>query len=298
MSGPFVYVPSADSYPTPFGVPYPTSQRSPFIPAIPIQGSPWTPVSSLPGTPNRPSATLPAAPDGYIPAYIPVHTRRPSWNGTPPSPFHPASLEVPPLGRPRSNSHGATTYVPFQNPAPMWPGVNPWFYPANQMYVVNPWLNGEAPRSDFLFNLSYPNFAPMRFLGMGQQVALGWEELSQPATHPPITRLEIVCDLIPEWPIVLDAGAQAQPIRLYDVLLVVHRSLHSQITQDDWKRLSDEAQRRVAKAYERRCALLPQLELVQKSQGVKRVDFLRKKIWFRGLVRMPQGINVMKMIVA
>jgi hypothetical protein len=174
--------------------------------------------------------------------------------------------------------------------------------------TMHPWLNAEMPRSDFIFNLSTPHFAPMRYVGNNQSVLLTSEELGQPATHPPIYQLNMQCDLIPNWPIALQYNPNpyrsgntyptvAPPITLGDVLSGIHNSLQLGISQYDWAALSLEQERAVSKAYTKRCKAMASTTMIR-NEGVKRVDFLRGKVWFRGLARVGEGLENLKLIVS
>jgi len=127
--------------------------------------------------------------------------------------------------------------------------------------------------------------------------------MSHQATWPPATRLRVICDLIPQWPIdlVLDdslyvPGTVPPPIKVGDLLAAIHRTLHERITHDDWGRLTEEQVVAVSRAYTRRCRMLPQHEMTERKDGVKKVDFLLKNVWFRGLVPTTDP-TVVKLIV-
>ncbi|KAF8997826.1 hypothetical protein BDQ17DRAFT_1248084, partial [Cyathus striatus] len=112
------------------------------------------------------------------------------------------------------------------------------------------------------------------------------------ATHPPLTRLRIVCDRLPEWPIDIK---KRSGITVSHVLKAIHEHLHTSIVQPDWDELSSNQQKEVNKAYLKRCRNAGTAEEMFKRQGVKRIDFLCDKIWFRGLVF--EGPDKMKMFV-
>jgi hypothetical protein len=138
------------------------------------------------------------------------------------------------------------------------------------------------------------------------------EQLQEPATHPTLTRMRIISDIIPHWPIDLQfrqpgtvpyspyAPFQAQPalppIRLTDVLVAIHQAMHRRITQTDWENLGKPQQRAITKAYLARCGMSGH----ERAQGVKRVDFLLGRTRVLGLVRggMDDGWDVMKLILA
>lgn len=330
MSSSFVYTPQINYRNSPYLAPYYNQAYSPFIPELSLSNSPYTRAPSLPPSPNL----------GYIPLGSPYSTnqvpfpgssdpgvyppdpwtrdRRPSWHGDgPATSATTAWLNSPLQGyqRQQTRSFGAN---PFSQPAGMdgyWPTATSSYSPYNApqplmppQITMHPWLNAEMPRSDFIFNLSTPQFAPMRYLGNNQSILLTSEELGQPATHPPIYQLHMQCDLIPNWPITLQYNPNpyrsantyptvAPPITLGDVLSGIHNSLQLGITQYDWAALSVEQERAVSKAYTRRCKAMASTTMIR-NEGVKRVDFLLGKVWFRGLARVGEGLENLKLIVS
>lgn len=332
MSSPYVYTPFAQYQPTPYLHPYYNNQQqnSPFIPdATLYPQSPYTASASLPGSPRCPAVGLPSP--NHIPEYdtnfiqnwdIPRRERRPSWHGVSGgggSPMMASHMLQAPyaIGHNRRHSFGnhGSPYHPFVGLPPQgyspYGGPAPWGagYPtAPPQFQVHPWLNGESPRGDFIFNVASHAFAPSRLVGPGQTSLLTSEDLLQSAFHPPVTRLKIVCDMIPQWPIVLEYNSysaahqgfpnNAPPITLGDVLVAIHKGLNERISHVDWARLSMAEETAVSRAYTRRCKSYPHMEMVERSQGVKKVDFLLDKVWFKGLVRSAESYEVMKLILA
>ncbi|KAG5637112.1 hypothetical protein H0H81_005750 [Sphagnurus paluster] len=331
MSGPYVYKPAVpvQQYPQFQNAPYYVNTPQPTTPFIPDSALyPTTPYSnpaslpaSLPTTPNHRPGALPAsAPNQYaFPATAPTtgwntgypaawdgfqRERRPSWHGQNPGHF---LQPTPPYaeGYPRRHSFGVASggYTPAQ-----FQGYIPHVPPTPSAFYLHPWINGEAPRSDFFFDLARP-FAPQRQYGPGQFGPLSAPELMEAATHPPITQLRIQCDAIPQWPIELrlDPYVQTQvyselnpppPISLQDVFIAVHRSLQKQIAHVDWDQLSHAQEYEIAKAFTQRCRAIPGQFEHERSQGVKRVDYLLGKTRMAGLMRvgMADGWQVMKLI--
>lgn len=330
MTSSFVYTPQVNYRNSPYLAPYYNQAYSPFIPELSLSNSPYARAPSLPPSPNP----------GYIPLGSPYSTnqvpfpgsspdpgvyppdpwtrdRRPSWHGDgPATSATTAWLNNPLQGyqRQQTRSFGAN---PFSQPAGLdgyWPAASsysPYTAPPPPLMpqiTMHPWLNAEMPRSDFIFNLSTPQFAPMRYVGNNQSILLTNDELGQPATHPPIYQLHMQCDHIPNWPITLQYNPNpyrsantyptvAPPITLGDVLSGIHNSLHLGITQYDWAALSLEQERAVSKAYTKRCKAMASTTMIR-NEGVKRVDFLLGKVWFRGLARVGEGLENLKLIVS
>ncbi|KAF8879384.1 hypothetical protein BD779DRAFT_1154796 [Infundibulicybe gibba] len=336
MSNPYVYTPAS----RPANIPYiptsynypPSQQGSPFIPNLSLyHTSPYSNPSSLPGSPYNYNHNLPNTPD-YVPFPgadydphaaswgIPPRQRRPSWHGAVPGQPSTPYLRAPdvPIGYRR---HSFGSHSPYQPPPVQqgWsqyqtPGqLSPWsnLYPPlpDTRVLIHPFLDGESPRRDFLFDLSSNVFSPMRHVGPGQTIPISDQELREPATHPPITRLRIVCDLIPQWPLIMEYNPQQDgqtianagfppPILLVDILVALHRHLHQRISHTDWAKLSISEETAVARAYTRRCRSSPSLEALQRNQGVKRIDFFLDRFTFRGLVRTGDGWDELRLIVA
>jgi len=89
------------------------------------------------------------------------------------------------------------------------------------------------------------------------------------------------------------------PITLGDVLYAIHQTLQSQITHKEWAELDEREGTAVAKAYVRRYKLAPGHESRIATEGVKRVDYLLKKVLFAGLSRKngDQGYENLKLLV-
>ncbi|KAJ6497635.1 hypothetical protein C8R45DRAFT_983673 [Mycena sanguinolenta] len=346
MSGPFIYTPDTDYFP-PFpagrwGRGYPHSPYAPnqtIYPSSPYSG----PLVSDDGMPNTPQRPLFSAYDGFSESLgwsTPRRRRRRlSWHGSsaprvspfiPPPPL-PSFLEQ--SGRSWGNSTGTPTgwypppppAPPFSAPAysaaqfsaplfsaPLPPVPHPYVsgYPQfpGQLHI-HPWINGDAPCPEFVFDLSVTSFSPCRVAGQDHLVALSPADLQQSAFYPPVTKLRITCDMAPDWPIDLICPVgmgmmPAPPITLGDILVAIHKKMHQPITHDDWDRLSPAEEGLISRAFTRRCrreSIHPGTryrrddELPERQLGVKVVDFLQGKNIFRGLV---QTSGFVKMVVS
>lgn len=318
MSSPYVYSQTAsnDYYQTPYYYHTPRP-HTPFFPPSPhsLPASPRIHPVTPPTVPIPfPSAPFPSAPDFN---YAPWETRqrRPSWQGPAPSSawLHPSPDYLPfQAPYPRRHSFSNPSYQP-PHPSQYTPWSAPQSITSPQLYI-NPWINGSSPRNDFYFDLSTTTFTPLRLYGNGQPTILPPEEMREPATHPPLTRLRIICDLIPTWPIHLELpptpyspynsnqfayqqpSPSSPPITLMDVLVAVHQAMHSRITHIDWAKVSKKEQREITRAYTVRCGGSEH----ERAQGVKRVDFLLGRTRMIGLVRsrMEDGWEVMRLLLA
>ncbi|GLB42534.1 hypothetical protein LshimejAT787_1105490 [Lyophyllum shimeji] len=276
-------------YPTPWG--YNRERRPSWHASNPgsLHPSPNRSAIPLPATAPTDRFTFPTyglEPD-YPTSWGYNRERRPSWHASQDG----AWLQVPNgVGRNRRHSFGASARPPL--------------FQGGVLYI-NPWINAESPRNDFYFDLAPPSFNPQRLYGTGQSTLLPSEDMIQPATHPPISRLRIICDAIPQWPCELQldpyqtGGYQPPPISLSDVLVAVHRNMHRPIGDADWLRLGEQGKIAVANAFSRRCRATSTTFDHERSKGVKRVDYLLGRTQMRGLVRATssEGWEVMKLIV-
>ncbi|KAJ7099544.1 hypothetical protein B0H15DRAFT_820654 [Mycena belliarum] len=314
MSSPFIYSPHS-SYFQPFPPPsgyFPRTyqqQVSPFLPTEAIYpSSPYLDPLRSHEAPNTPMYSGPR------------RRRHLSWSGgsTPRiSPFIPPSLLPAYLDHQPAaqNVWGSTAWYPQAPPYTAPPFSAPPQTFSASSYVsgypqfpgslqIHPWLNGDAPSQEFVFDMSITAFDPRRFVGPGQQpVPLSIADYQAPAFFPPITKLRIICDMIPNRPIDLVFGAGGYggappPITLGDVLVAIHRKMHQRITHQDWERLSMSEEARVSRAFIQRCRIesmrheggfRSDSDLPERQQGVKVVDFLLGRYMFKGLTRSEDG---------
>lgn len=311
-------------YQTPYLWPYQPSQISPFIPP-----------SLLPPSPNAGSGTRRVRfeeDDQYLGARV----RPPSWHGSapvanpapfpsPPLMYAPLPAVMPVAGPSPGYGHHRRLSDSILPPPQPWMTVPTWIaYPHPQYRApppsqFHPLLNGESGQEISLFlDLSLHSFTPIRTTRPGQTtgVALGQDELRQQATHPGVTRMTITCDLIPDWPVVLEpqrdpgyrsdylsvpstSSQSVQPITVADVLIAIHRMLQKQITHRDWVKLSHDESTAIAKAYTRRCRTFSSAEKFEASQGVRRIDYLKDKYVFKGLSRCrgEDGFEYVRLLV-
>ncbi|KAF9648735.1 hypothetical protein BDM02DRAFT_3095887 [Thelephora ganbajun] len=155
------------------------------------------------------------------------------------------------------------------------------------------------------FDLALFEFRPVDSKGTPIPV----QTLAEPATHPPTTRLVVTSDQVPRWPVVLDYHAATlgtphstsmlPPITLGDVLYAIHQTMQAQITHREWAELNEKEEIAVAKAYTKRYKLVAGHEARLAAEGVKRVDYLLRKVMFAGLTRRngDQGYENLRLLV-
>ena len=140
------------------------------------------------------------------------------------------------------------------------------------------------------------------------------DTLAQPATDPPTAahdQLLLTSHKFP-WTIVVKAGSHSPSkksklfkwrssvtgdvITNLDVLYAIHTTLISQVTPEEWEKLENgsKAQRRVARAYDRRCSVMGGRE-----SGVRRVDWLGSETHLVGIeVDRSGGGSIGKLVFA
>ena len=82
-------------------------------------------------------------------------------------------------------------------------------------------------------------------------------------------------------------------------MYAIHQTMQTQITHKEWAELDEREELAVGKAYMRRYKLVPGYESRLAGEGVKRVDYLFKKVAFAGLSRKngDQGYENLKLLV-
>ncbi|EKM75314.1 hypothetical protein AGABI1DRAFT_132335 [Agaricus bisporus var. burnettii JB137-S8] len=299
----------------------PSPYVSPYRGSVSLPGgSPHSPNTHLPQTfeysPWQRSTALPyeyaadAPPPWAPPPTSPTYGGQYSY--APPSPSgHHHHHHTRPRSRSHSHSQGQYEYSPssyYTNPNPSFPNPTATNYaPNSQPYHVHPLLDGKHQTSSITFNLSSPTYSPTISVGPGNWSRIPDHELRHPATWPPVHRLRIICDFLPQWPIDIEldpsyfgggfpqAGANIPPIQVGDVLWKIWESMRTAITQLDWASLPPGNQDAVSKAFAKRYRPYGNIE---REKGVMRIDYTLGKVWFKGLTRVGDGVDVLKMHVA
>ncbi|KAH0578146.1 hypothetical protein J132_08109 [Termitomyces sp. J132] len=283
--------------------PYPPHLVTPCIPDLTLyppspysnSGCPNRRLPSDPTTPNTPSIALPPTGpwDGCR------RERRLSFQGFNPGNLWPDTaqqyLNVANVPR-RRHSFGHAVYQPPY----LWPGLFTPPYLWQGLFtplLIDPCINAESPCPDFFFDLSPPIFQPMQLSHNGQSRLLLEGEMTQHATSPPVTRMKIVFDEFPCWPCCVSRDPLFT-ITLLDVLIEIHRHVHTQITMEDFAGLSSWGQAQVAQAFTKRCDAIPDNSVEERARGVKRVDYLLGKTRLVGLLHRghEDGWALMKVV--
>ena len=210
------------------------------------------------------------------------HKRRPSWcTGTPtPSTITHAGGRQELLCDPQY-LHPSRQNNPYLQRIPRIVTLAPASGPAQSRTLKFHSLLLPSSNEIYL-DLSLSEFQPLDAKGnpIAQRI------LAQAATEPPIKRFEIRSHYVPQWPVILDhdAGTHlASPITLGHVLCTIHLTMQTQVTHEEWGRLGDKKMSAATEAYLQRCNRVPGDKNHIAKKGVRRVDYLHRKVMFAGL---------------
>ncbi|KAF5357130.1 hypothetical protein D9756_006790 [Leucocoprinus leucothites] len=212
-------------------------------------------------------------------------------------------------GHTRRHSFGASKRVKFaldlENQQS--PETRPRSKSGGNQFTLHPLLDRHAPQKFLMFDLSTPEFFAKKYLGSGQTERLSRAELTEPASWPALSRLRIECDLVSQWPLSFEPDPEylarknlspkdkIPPISLGDILFKIYEHFATGVTSKEWEALSLEDQVAIAQSYTRRCKDLGPGEQIERSQGVKRIDYCLGKVWFRGLTKAGDKTDVWKL---
>lgn len=110
---------------------------------------------------------------------------------------------------------------------------------------------------------------------------LGYQLISSDdATNPPVSRLQIICDLLPfRWPI---EARNDRGVKVHDVIEAIYKVAQVPLRPDEWERMSSKDRNRIQAAYKLRWMNAAQPE-VERQRGVRRIDCLLHYTRFGGL---------------
>ena len=270
-------------------------QPSPFIPPANLEagGSPY--ISPYRGTTALPGSSPNANASNPLP-------------GTPNTPLNFVPYENYYHYGPGGWEYSTNSLSSFYNFVPPWiinlhPQRN--YLPIPSGLRLHPLLSGDSGHTSLIFNLSSPKFDPMKCLGSRGIERLSTADLNEPSTWPALTRLCIECDLVPQWPIKLDpdyfggrlppAGTYIPPMTIKYVLTRIYDHFQQRIRHVDWAKLNIQDQIGISKAYTARCTALGSAEAFERSNGVKKIDYTRGNVWFKGLTRVRDGTEMLKL---
>ncbi|KZT23408.1 hypothetical protein NEOLEDRAFT_543676 [Neolentinus lepideus HHB14362 ss-1] len=111
-------------------------------------------------------------------------------------------------------------------------------------------------------------------------------DLHKPAADERVTQMTITCAELPWWHVRV---RRPEGVRIVDVLDGIHQTYYRPLTEADKDKIGSEKIAACEGAFRRRCRAAPALDEWEHSQGMRRVDLLRGKTMFLGLIRHPQS---------
>ncbi|CCM04388.1 uncharacterized protein FIBRA_06564 [Fibroporia radiculosa] len=250
---------------------------------------------------------------------------RPSVNGvivrnaTPPSvPRDLTRREVEAVFRSLTDEHGSPrpeNWVPRIEHPSLPPRPALWDTPRQPVHHVppaelqlNPFLRHRATgRPPILFDLRVHQC--LVYLGELPPLAPGEEPLripfysdgpngSQPATHPPVASVRITAladDTFPvfPWPITVMPHHPALPVLVRDVLNACIANFEERMTREEVDALALDRRPQVFRAYWARVRSMVAGRIPGDDDGLRRIDYLGDRVFFRGLEPAPDGDGFM-----
>ncbi|KAG5641591.1 hypothetical protein DXG03_004674 [Asterophora parasitica] len=138
-------------------------------------------------------------------------------------------------------------------------------------------------------------------VGLNPKYHLHPHALYEPATTPPLGRMVIDCThlLKPAWAMIeVWATNPNVGVTVMDVLHAIYRALRTGTTGDDFNALAYHDQKKVNDAYQRRVKLFRGDKAIERAKGVKRIDYLKEKHLFGGLVETKSGPDIWRLVLA
>lgn len=193
------------------------------------------------------------------------------------SPITPPSM-LAPLPGPKYSKYG------YQKPSTSLPP------PAPRPIRINPLLALAYP-SQINYDLTRH---PVSLTHTARQHPPSARALSESAVTPPMPYLTLVTPLLP-WRVSVTPQRNGVYVTVYDVLSCLYTSLRTNVAGSEYHALqSDTERRRVGASYEARYRRIRDAReyRYEKTQGLKRVDFLMGRVRFEGLSKSSQGPDV------
>ncbi|KAF8641336.1 hypothetical protein AX16_010034 [Volvariella volvacea WC 439] len=138
---------------------------------------------------------------------------------------------------------------------------------------------------------------------------------SDPATNPPVSRMEIVCNKLSGWSIVVDATIKPQQtntgrgrslsrsrdasssvqksqyVTVWDLLISVYEALRCSLARQSYEVLDGKTKKKIVDAYKKRYRAIknPRAHDDEKKGGLRVVDLLKGRNTFLGFVKEVEG---------
>lgn len=232
---------------------------------------------------------------------MPGTTKRVHFD-VPPTP-PPKRVEVPPTPSPAHSDTSLPSSAGLITPpqfafAQLSPKYSPQFIPGSpSSFGSLPYVAGHvmihpalaAPHTALSWDLITSPSAATIPTAYGSPSPLHPSLLAEPATHPGIPSLTVICDMLP-WSVSI-TPARTHVVTVGDVLYALYRMLRIAVTETELGVLPPETQTRVHTAFHARHKMLAdaRARAEEKQKGVKRVDFLLDFRRFAGLSLVMSG---------
>jgi len=121
---------------------------------------------------------------------------------------------------------------------------------------------------------------------------------SQPATYPPVSSLHISAladDTFAKfpWPMTVIPHHPSLPVQVKHVLNACIANFEERMTQEEVDALSDERKRQTFRTYWERVRSMVAGRIPGDDDGLRRIDYLGDRAFFRGLEPAPDGDGFM-----
>ncbi|KXN82330.1 hypothetical protein AN958_02678 [Leucoagaricus sp. SymC.cos] len=252
---------------------------------------------STPSTPSPPAQNINLEYTADIPPRRPQTNHQLASTATAPYPGLKSLLKTSQQHRPPHSSL-EVKHVRWSSPYFSYPRVeyprartdNAAFGDPGVDFDLHPLLSGGS----LIFNLSARNFSAMKYVGPGRTEPVSEIEWNEPATWPGLIDLRIECHFVPQWPIIIEldpdwlmkkrssnSKLSISPIKVGEILIKVYDHFSQRISRGDWNALALADEAAIARAYAARCKALEAVdEAIERSNGVKRIDYCRGEVWF------------------
>ncbi|KAJ7785707.1 hypothetical protein B0H16DRAFT_1294095 [Mycena metata] len=159
--------------------------------------------------------------------------------------------------------------------------------------MLHPMLGFAGPEPNVVFDVTLPtiNIRPMK--------NIPHSVLMEEATFPRVPSLVLTHPRL-FWTITVEPSDGGNWVLVRDVFNAIYASLRQQASAGEYDRLGSDVQRQVTKAFSKRYARMPnaQSQTLEKSKGLKRVDFLGSMVTFMGLTPSQIGPNYWELVLA
>ncbi|KAJ7776131.1 hypothetical protein B0H16DRAFT_1879544 [Mycena metata] len=191
------------------------------------------------------------------------------------------------------SNHQSSSHLRLNNSSSTYTSVRYSSSFEDNVHNLHPILSIAGPEPHFIFDVTRPptNIRPIK--NIADSV------LMEEATSPRVPLLVLTHPRL-LWTIIVEPAEGTNFVVVRDVLNAIYGSLRLQASAREYERLGSGVRRRVTKAFKRRYVRMPNAEsqALEKSKGLKRVDFLGSLITFEGIAPSQIGSNYWELVLA